>query len=456
MLSTTSMVTYRQRVREIERRLAGRRLVYFGTRGTDARSLLEIANFEEVFSQIAPLEAASIHETCLETLKQERVDLNSYSIDQDPSETVHQIRRGLLRAFGRPAVVVPYRPCAVLAAACFTRANLVQYLGVFHEKQACFEHKPWVETQLAALGIRVLPWAYFADDDLILIREAVEAGPQVLRANRSDGGAGLALVRDPSKIQKDWPSHVDGFLAAAPFLQLALPLNVNACVFPDGEVSLHPPSFQLIGTSICTNRKFGYCGNDFARIADLTRSLLDALEEVTLKVGRWLGGQGYLGAFGIDALVHNNTVFLAELNPRFQGSSALAARLARELDRPDLFLDHMAAFLDLPMPPPLHLSEWAHHQAPAAHIVCHNISPSAIHLDAPSGEGLPLRCGLLPRPGVAVQAEGILFDALFHEPVTETGLDLLPKIEEQVRLTKEAISRAQPVPQLKLGEPYSA
>jgi ATP-grasp domain-containing protein len=423
------VVTYRQRVREIERRLAGRRLVYFGTRGTDARPLLEISNFEEVFSQIAPLEAVSIQETCLETLKKERVDLDRYSIDQDPSEAVHEMRRGLLRAFSRPAAVIPYRPSAVLASACFTRANLVKYMGVFHEKQACFEHKPWVETQLSALGVPVLPWSYFADDDLLLIQEAAQAGPLVLRANRSDGGAGLNLVRDPSQIQSDWPLHLDGFLAAAPFLEPSIPFNVNACVYPSGEVSLHPASLQLIGIPACTNRRFGYCGNDFARIAELDPQILADLEEITITVGRWLGHQGYLGAFGVDAIAHHGIVYLVEVNPRFQGSSILAAALMRELDRPDLLLDHMAAFFDLPAPPRIGLHDIVRGQAHAAHIVCHNVANRSFRVEQINPDEFPFQCTLVPPPEVEVQPEGILFDAVFQEAVTFSGMEILPQVE---------------------------
>ncbi|HVT60403.1 MAG TPA: ATP-grasp domain-containing protein [Thermoanaerobaculia bacterium] len=426
------MSGYRRRVAEIERRLGRRRLVFFGTRGTDARPLLELAPFAEIFSQIAPLEAVSIRETCLELIKQERVDLDRYSIDLDGSQAVHELRKDLLRALGQPAAVLPYRPCAVLASACFTRANLVHYLGLFHELQACFEHKPWMELQLAAAGVRVVPWSYFADEDLVLIEEAAASGPLVLRTNRSDGGAGLTLIEHPAQLARSWPSHPEGFLAAAPFLAPNVPLNVNACVFPDGQVSLHPASLQLIGLASCTNRRFGYCGNDFAKAAELDRGVLDQLEEATVAAGRWLGRQGYLGAFGVDAILYQDQVYLVEVNPRFQGSSALAARLARELDRPDLFLDHIAAFLDLPRPAPMPLHEMTRRQSALAHVVCHHLGSQPLHCAPVDPDHLAVRCGLLPRPEVAVGSEAILFDALFRGKVTETGGELLPQAKEQV------------------------
>ena len=426
-------MTYRQRVREIERHLAGRRLVFFGTRGTDARPLLEISNFEEVFSQIAPLDAVGIQETCLETLKKERVDLDRYSIDKDSSEAVHEIRKGLLKAFSRPAAVIPYRPSEVLASACFTRANLVKYMGLFHEFQSCFEHKPWIETQLSEAGVPVVPWRYFADDDLALIREAAEAGPMVLRTNRSDGGAGLTLVEHPSQLQTEWPTHTEGFLAAAPFLHPSIPLNVNACVFPGGEVSLHAPSLQLIGIPICTDRRFGYCGNDFAAAADLDRKVLDALEDITVMCGRWMGKRGYLGAFGVDAIFHDGTVYLVEVNPRFQGSSMLAATLAREIERPNLFLDHIAAFLELPPPPALSLHEMASLHTPLAHVVCHNLADRPITMELNNPDRLPVRCALLPHPDVKVQPNAILCDLIPSQSVTSTGNRLTPSFETSLR-----------------------
>jgi ATP-grasp domain len=439
------MTSYRQRVGEIERRLEGCRLIFFGTRGTDSRSLLDLNGFADVFSQIAPLDAPSIHEICLESLTGERVDLDSYSIDLDPSAAVHDLRKGLLRAFSRPAAVLPYRPSAVLAAACFPRANLVRYMGVFHEKQACFEHKPWIETQLAAAGIRVLPWAYFADDDRILIREAAEAGPLVLRANRSDGGAGLTLIEDPAQLEAGWPVHGDGFLAAAPYLAPSLPLNVNACVFPGGEVALHSPSLQLIGVPSCTGRRFGYCGNDFARIAELEPRQLDELESMTRTAGRWLERQGYIGAFGIDALLHDGDIYLIEVNPRFQGSSAVAAELARDLDRPDIFLDHIAAFLGLPPPSQMPLCELARMQPATAHVVCHNLLDRPVRAALASPDDLVARCSLLPAPGTIVQPHAALFALRYHHAVTDTGQTLVTAVEEHLAVIARVVSGAAPL-----------
>jgi hypothetical protein len=220
--------------------------------------------------------------------------------------------------------------------------------------------------------------------------------------------------------------HGDGFLAAAPLLEPNLPLNVNACVYLGGEVVMHPPSVQLIGLAQCTNRTFGYCGNDFARVADLGGRALHELEETTRTVGRWLASQGYLGAFGVDALLYGKEIFLVEVNPRFQGSSGHAAEILDGLGRPNLYLDHAAAFLGLDSPGSLSLRELARLQAerPLSHVVCYNRRPGSVSPALSVADDLDLVCDLLPVAGIAVEPEGALLQVTYPSPVTADGFSL--------------------------------
>lgn len=419
---------YWDRVRQIQSRLGNRRLVYFGTRGTDARPLLNLDLLDAVFSQIAPLQVPGIEEVCLETLKGVRVDLNSYSIDKDDSPEVVELRNQMLQRFGRPAAVLAYRPAALLTAAWFPRADRVAYLGVFHEKQACFEHKPWVESQLEARGVPVIPWTYYSDADRILIKEALGAGPLVLRANHSDGGAGLGILTDSDELDLHWPDHKDGFLAASPLMEPSIPLNVNACVFRGGQVLMHPPSVQLIGLARCTNRILGYCGNDFAAIAQLAKWELRQLESITREAGAWLAREGYVGAFGIDALLYQGTVFLVEVNPRFQGSSVLAAFLMHGVDRPDVYLDHIAACLGVDPGDSMSLSDLALLQAqdPVSHVIAYNTKGKALRLsrEVPTID-LP-DCSLVADSSTKIEPEAILVEWTVHSAITMDGKTLEP------------------------------
>ena len=111
--------------------------------------------------------------------------------------------------------------------------------------------------------------------------------------------------------------------------------------------AIHPASVQLIGIPIASYRRFGFCGNDFAAVALLPDGLLDEIDEVVTASGRMLASKGYVGAFGADLLVDGEQVYLTEINPRFQGSTAVSVGLAATVDEPDIVLDHLASFLGI-------------------------------------------------------------------------------------------------------------
>jgi aspartate carbamoyltransferase catalytic subunit len=406
----------------LERKLGKRGLVYFGTRGADARSLSDLKNFECIFSQVAPSGLAGVEEVCLESVTSRRVDLDSYSIDADGSKAVSDLRAEMLRRFEALAAVIPYRAGAVLASAWFPRSDKVLHLGNFHELQDTFEHKPWVESQLSAAGVRTIPWRYFADNERPLIKEMLENTPLVVRSNRSDGGTGVRFIQSAEELDRDWPPHTDGFVATAPFVE-GLPININAVVFPDGAVSRHGVSVQLVGIEGCTRRRFGYCGNDFAAAATLDDGDIEEIDTTLDAVAAWLARHGYRGAFGMDAILSEHNVFVVEVNPRFQGSSRLSAVLDSQSDRADIFLAHIGAFLNLPPPDDLASTELL--QRPlAAHIVVHASDARVVEESAADAPPPGFDVDLLSRGGVTVEAGAILADLVTRCPVTVNGTSL--------------------------------
>ena len=412
-----------------------KRLIWFGTRGEDAQPLLALANFSEIFSLIAPMQSLSLaNEMCLESLRRERLDLDTYSLDEDHSREAGELRLGLLRSLREPAAILPYRPLSFLSSVFYPRKGHVNFLGMFHERQAPFEHKPWVETELQAAGVETVPWKYFADEDRQRVEDELAAfGSLVLRQNRSDGGAGLRLVRDARQLEAAWRLHPEGFFAAAPLLYPNVPINVNACAFADGSVSLHGPSLQLIGLPGLTCRTFGYCGNDFAAPRQLAATIWDEIEIMVAKVGRWLASKGYLGAFGVDALLSGNKVFLTEVNPRFQGSSALSAWLDGEMDLPDIFLCHLASHLGIEVTSRRTLRDLVAAQPPVSHVLAHNIADGAVRVTeicdpTPSH----YRFQLLPAPGTVIAREAVVCKAIVQRSVTDDGLAIADEVTRTV------------------------
>ncbi len=425
-----------KRLQEIKEYIGERQLIWFGNRGADVQPLLEFEQLKESFSVILPLGSSKLDtEVCLETLCQRRVDMDNYNIDLDGSVENQELHRRLLRACEAPSVLVTYRPTAALASIYFSRAQSVEYLGLFHELQDVFDHKPWVETELQREGIPVMPWRYVSNEDLTFVANSLTQGTQVLRANRSGGGAGLRIIRDLSELHQSWPTQGLSFFAIAPYLEPSISLNIHGCVFGDGQITLHAPSVQLIGIRCCRGRSFGYCGNDFARVRDLGREVLDSLESMTIRSGQWLRRMGYIGAFGVDAILHEDEVYLTEINPRFQGSSTLASQLAAQMDLPDIWCDHIASFLGLEAPPQIHVRDLAQEQQAVAQIIAFNRMSSAVKRQSHEQlDDLELMPQQLPAPDVSVEPEGILFKVITDGPVTEDGYQLINGNESEIEM----------------------
>lgn len=425
-------------VARLREELDGRRLIWFGIRGEDGEALLQIPELSSSYSIIAKLRSSSLRDesnVSLEEITGVREDLDTYDIDEPASRTadVLTFRRRLLSEVSGRCVVMPYRPSGLVSSLAFARRDTVTLAGLHKDRQHIFENKPWVETELGDRGVRGLGWRYVADEHRDVALRLLERGPQVIRASRTSGGVGIAVVRDAADLEQHWPAELDAFVGFAPYLDPTYPINLSGVVFPDGSVRLHPASLQLIGVPSCTDRPFGYVGNDFGALKSLSSGILSELDDLGITVGRWLHEERYNGVFGVDALVHNGAVHFTEINARFQGSSALSARVARHVDVPDLFLDHLAAMLGTgPLGPRVTIGEWAQSQPDLAKIVVHNISGARVARD--HDRLLPslshgVRLDQLPASDLEIQPDGVVAALTFQRSITETGFEIDPEAD---------------------------
>lgn len=418
------MTTRSAYVRKIEDALGRRKLYWFGPRGADGRALLALDQFDGSFSLMAPLEAVSVgQDVSLETLTNVRVDHNTYDLEADTSEAVREFRSRLLSALGQPSAIVPYRPNRFLSNICFPRVATALHLGLFYEHQSQFEHKPWVESEFKRIGVSVLPWTYFADEDRPRLCEFFEShGAIVLRASRSDGGARVELVRDIETLDQLIPRHDDGFLSACRFFDDALALNVNACIFRDGKTVLFGLSEQLIGREELVGRRFGYCGNVFRRAADWPPGLVAQFETNVRLAAKWLHSQGYEGVFGIDALFADGKLYVVEVNPRFQGSSWAVADIDRAHDRPDPYLCQIAVELGLEAPTVSPLAHWFEEEKAVGLLIPHNLEKNFVWMDADAkGADNDWRVDLIARPSVAIEPSAIMARVLTRDVLLTSG-----------------------------------
>jgi hypothetical protein len=434
--------------------------VWVGTRGSDAKPLVSLTGSLHVYSAIDPFTTSDGKlGITLEQLQGRRPDLDLYDFDLDSSLANRRFWRSVSSAIREPSLVVPYRPSYRLSSVVDKRRDSVRYLGLSRSSHASFESKTWVERQLAACGIPTIPSLYVCHRHQSRIRELLKNGPVVIRENTSSGGTGVHLIQHESELSSLPAPVFTRPVAVSPYIRSAIPVNAAGCVFPDGQTTLHPPSVQLIGIPGCSERSFGYCGNDFGAVQELDQTQLRAFETIILRVGRWLRSNGYIGAFGVDGLVDGGTVILAEVNPRFQGSSRLSAEICDQLDVPNIHLDHMAAFLGLSPMPGLSLREFCSQQPSLAQLVCHrgqrsgSYGPS--HSPEPLSSGLSSRLpelvDLLPSTGIRVDVGAICCRLTVPRAVTSSGTSLFPWEARLVRtatwrLTTPGSSRLESTP----------
>lgn len=374
----------RELIRDLRAWLDGRQLVWFGTRGDDVEAVTELPELAAVFSVINAYDRrSSIVGMAFEDLTGRRVDLDRHDIDEElGTEEMVTFRRAILRTLSRSSALFTYRPSTLVSAVCFARRDRCTYLGMFKDHQSAFEHKPWLESGIAELGVPHIPWTYVADEDQLETLRFLNEGPVMLRRSRTSGGTGLVKVDSAAALEAAWPEQEEAYVSVAPFLADGVPINVGGVVWADG-VTLHPASLQLIGLEEFTGRPFGYCGNDFGAVRDLDAGVLAEIDAATERIGRWLGGLGYRGAFGLDFLVVDGRALFTEVNPRFQGSTHASSQVSVQLEESCILLEHLAANVGLPSPPSRTLEDLARDVGELSHFVVHHRPGDP----APSGLG---------------------------------------------------------------------
>jgi formate-dependent phosphoribosylglycinamide formyltransferase (GAR transformylase) len=415
----------------IEARLGRRSLVWAGLRGDDVEPIADLAQLSAAMSIIGNYSGrSSVESIAYEELSGVRPDLETWDIDFHlDAEASVEFRLNLLRLLNNESALMPYRSSRFLSAAHFARFETCLDLGLFGGHQSAFDHKPWVESNLAKRGIPTLGWKYIPDVDLFTVVEMARRTPIVLRRSRTSGGEGIELIRDPSEVGPRWPRTPEGIVGVARYVEHAVPVNVGATVWRD-RTTVHLPSFQLIGIPSCVTRPFGYCGNDFSAAKQLEPDVIDAIESSTVSIGDWLRSYGYLGTFGVDYLIEDGVPLFTEVNPRFQGSTPASAQLSHDLGQACLLLEHIAAMLGLEALQSMPLRKQIEEVPPLSQVVVHHVdqhagTPRVSHLvDEFDARDMHVRVDVRPPESVVVEHGATTCRLTLSESVTTTGFDL--------------------------------
>lgn len=423
--------------------LGDREVIWSGLRGDDIEPLRDLPQLRYAHSIIGPYRGRSdVQSIAYEQITGSRVDPEIWDIDDHhDADATREFRRGLLRALSAPSALLPYRPSNFLSAVHFARRDRCLMLGLFGAHQSVFEHKPFVESAVADLGLAHIPWTYIADEEQLAARELASAGDLVLRRSRTSGGEGFVRVDSSAQVAERWPSGPESFVSVAPYIAEAVPVNVGAVVWrnapADDCVTVHHPSIQLIGIPTLVTRPFGYCGNDFAAARELSRATLDQIEKSTKKIGVWLRTHGFVGSFGVDFLIKDEVALFTEVNPRFQGSTIASCRLSIAADQTCLMLEHVAAWLGLPKVPAVPVHELVGGPDDYANVVVHwtgeeaqALTPALLHQEVLARVDPQAQADCMVPAGVSNEPGSLVARFIIGRQVTSTGYDVASPLND--------------------------
>lgn len=163
----------------------------------------------------------------------------------------------------------------------------------------------------------------------------------VVQSSYSCGGSGTWLVSKENHKRVLAGLDPECLYAVSPYREKSISPNIHLIIFSE-EVLLLPPSVQLVkaGTD-----GFSYQGADFPLYRCLPASVDKQLKAQAKNIGDILRKAGYRGICGIDFLISNNTIYLMEINPRFQSSTFLLNRAIHEAGYQDSIQSmHLSAF----------------------------------------------------------------------------------------------------------------
>lgn len=433
-------------LRQVTQRLGNRDLVWAGIRGDDIEPLRDVPQLAASYSIAGSYSGRSdVQGVAYEGLTGVRVDPEIWDIDMHhDAEATVEFRRGLLRALSSQSVLLPYRSSNFLSAIHFARRDRCQNLGLFGAHQSAFEHKPFVESAVADLGVPHIPWIYIADEEQLRARDLASATSLVLRRSRTSGGEGIVRVESAEEVARFWPKVDESFVSVAPFIEGGTPVNVGATVWLNAPiedcVTVHHPSVQLIGIEGCVTREFGYCGNDFGLARDLDKQTILQIEDSTQQIGRWLRGNGYVGTFGVDYLVKDGVPLFTEVNARFQGSTHASSRISIEQGEACLMLEHLASWLGIARPEEQGLWPRVEQMRDLANVVVHWTESTPAEVDANSLyarvlDTLPgdVQGDVLVPNGVVSDPGSLVARFCLRRRVTANGYELLPDLGAAVR-----------------------
>ena len=180
---------------------------------------------------------------------------------------------------------------------------------------------------LDTLGLPRLPGQWMSLSNLRYGELCASIGARlVAQTATGSSGSGTAYIRSEQDLLEAGRVVGGDPVWVAPEVR-GPSINLNAIVL-DRSVVVGAPNIQLVGLEMLGSKPGMYCGNDYTAAATLDSAIWAAVHEQTRRIGGWLSTVGYRGLFGLDFVIDPASArpYAVDLNPRWQGSTAVGAQ----------------------------------------------------------------------------------------------------------------------------------
>lgn len=261
-------------------------------------------------------------------------------------------------------IMIPFAPTAPILNFLFKRAKHLHYFQNTCVIQDYFEDKTLLAWKADEIGIPMPPKATLDQFSALDYKALSNKYPNgfVIQIPHSQHGSGTDFIFNEENFgnvieekRKMFGKSFDRTqVKITPYLS-GPSLNCTGSVC-NGGVALSPPDIQIVGDPNLVPNPAMYIGSDFSR-QGLTPSERQEVLDITEKIGRWLGANGYRGNFGVDFLttvdenLNIKKIFVSEVNARLVGESQYLADFEAMNDVVPLIFFHLAEYLELPITP---------------------------------------------------------------------------------------------------------
>lgn len=187
-----------------------------------------------------------------------------------------------------------------------------------------FRTRQWLSAHVPILPCKVQRGEVLSYDSMT--RDFPGKERFVVQASFSCGGSGTWLVTRENHRKLLARLDPESLYAVSPYQENSISPNIHLIIYQE-EVLLLPASIQLI---CAEGNGLSYRGADFPLYHSLPARLDRRVKAQAQAIGDILRRAGYRGVCGIDFLISNDTVYLMEVNPRFQSSTFLLNCAIRE------------------------------------------------------------------------------------------------------------------------------